>query len=274
MPRWLKALGHLNRFPEVWRCLRQSRDGWAIARGYLGVGTPSFPRHLRLTNGIDLELRTIHDLVTAWVVFFRKEYHLPPDASVVLDLGANYGAFTLFAAHTAPRAQVISVEPFPYSFDRLADHVRRHQLEGRVQAWRLGVAGAAGTRQMPQRPDLSQLVGLLPPGAEAGAGGCVEVQVLSLPEVLDRVARLPGCGQVDFLKIDIEGAEHEIFRNTPPAALARVRLVGMEYHPFGSKKELFATLEGAGLVCVDDRPLGTEHGVAHFARTGPADASR
>jgi FkbM family methyltransferase len=272
MPRWLKSLRHLNRIPEVWRCLRQSRHGWPLVRGYLGVGTLSYPRHLQLHNGIDLELRNVHDLVTAWVIFFRNEYHLPPDASVVLDLGANYGAFTLFAARTAPNARVISVEPFPPSFERLAGHVGRHQLDGRVHPWPFGVAASAGTRQMPLRPDESPFLGLLPPGA--AAGGCVDVQVLTLPEVLDRVSQMPGCARIDFLKVDIEGAEHEIFRTTPPAVLARVRRVGMEYHPSGSKKELFAALEKAGLVCVDDRAIAPDHGVAHFARTGPEDTPR
>jgi hypothetical protein len=40
----------------------------------------------------------------------------------------------------------------------------------------------------------------------------------------------------------------------------------MEYHPHGSKQELFQALERSGFICVSDNVMGFNSGVAYFQR--------
>jgi hypothetical protein len=54
----------------------------------------------------------------------------------------------------------------------------------------------------------------------------VNVECVSLADLLER----EGLDFVDYLKVDIEGAEYELFEQTPPAVLARFRMIGLEYH--------------------------------------------
>jgi hypothetical protein len=74
--------------------------------------------------------------------------------------------------------------------------------------------------------------------------------------------------ELDMLKMDVEGAEHEVFPATPTQVLRRIRHIGLEYHPNGSKSGLFALLTAAGFDLVQDAPtpLAPNSGVAHFCR--------
>jgi FkbM family methyltransferase len=69
----------------------------------------------------------------------------------------------------------------------------------------------------------------------------IEVQTIGLRKFLDK--------KVDFLKIDIEGAEVEVLHDISDL-LVNVEKIFVEYHSFVEKEqmlpEIFATLKGAG----------------------------
>ena len=265
MTRLLRAVSHLDRSPEVARCLAGCRPAWGVVRRYLAGGGGGYPLAVSLPGGVRLELQNYHDLATAWVVFFRDEYRLPGRAKAILDLGANIGCFSLRAAARFPAARVVAVEPFPSTFERLSANVAANRPDGRIVCWRLGVAAGAGERVMSAEGP-SQSRGIQPDGGATAAPGDARVPVAPLGEVVARAAEEMRAEVIDFLKIDIEGGEHESILATPTTALARVARLGMEYHPNRPKAPLFAHLEGAGLRLVHDRPFGAEVGVAHFAR--------
>ncbi len=94
---------------------------------------------------------------------------------------------------------------------------------------------------------------------------------MTLEEVLERACEAFGTKTIDFVKIDIEGAEHETILATSPAALKRIRFLGMEYHPNRPKANLFDHLISAGFCLQHDRVIGTDVGVCHFYhKCGPA----
>jgi hypothetical protein len=59
------------------------------------------------------------------------------------------------------------------------------------------------------------------------------VNATTLPEIIEhhRLAR------IDFLKMDCEGAEYEIFRSIPMDVLVMVRQIAMECHNQGAGRE-------------------------------------
>lgn len=123
LPRAIRPLSHIGRVGEVWRCARRLRDWKRITEIYLGWRTAHYPLAITTVDGVSMTVENFAELVTAWVVFCRQEYSVSRRATTILDLGANYGAFTLFAAATAHEAQIVGVEPYPKSFSRLVDHV-------------------------------------------------------------------------------------------------------------------------------------------------------
>jgi len=261
--RSVKSLAYLKRLPEVWRCVRQSYRPLAVTSRYLQVGTNGYPFSLRLRSGITLVLNDFHDVVTAWVVFFRNEYEISQDVMTVVDLGANIGCFSLRVASEFPMARVIAVEPFPATVDRLAGHVRLNALQERIHIWRLAVAGGSSQRRMPAAgPGPSR--GLLAAADEFR--NTVSVSAISLSEVLSKACTAFGTQTIDFLKMDIEGAEHEAVLATPPSALKVIRRLGLEYHPNQPKTKLFNLLTNSGLHMEHDRVIGPDVGIAHFRR--------
>jgi len=265
LPRWTRAL-RPRRLAELSRALQRFENHGALARAYLRPSSATFPLELRTRTGWTLTLRDWHDAATAWVVFCREEYRVPLRARCIVDIGANFGAFSLYAASRAPWARVVSLEPHPDEFPRLVQHVAANGLGQRVHALQLAVASEAGTRWMdadPAHPAPSR--GLHPPGEDAPARS-VAVRAATLPELLDRARLIAGAERIGLVKMDVEGAEHEILPDLPSGALFDVDAWVMEYHPNGPRAALFAALEREGLRLERDVQAHPDSGVAHFRR--------
>ncbi len=248
--RFLKLFSNLGRISEVFRCIREC-PGWPrVVPGYLGLVAPRFPCEFATRSGERLNLATFEDLVTCWIVFIRRDYAVERSCRTIVDAGANIGAFTLFAARSAPEARIIALEPFPSTFERLRNHVEQSPYRDRITCREWALCDSDGVRRMDDTPMASQFRGLLVPD---GRSSGVEVKGVSLASLLDR-ERLD---RVDLLKLDIEGSEYEIMESAPAEILERVGTIAMEYHPNGSKTCLFQRLGDAGFEPVLDEPSPT-----------------
>jgi FkbM family methyltransferase len=255
----LSGVRHLSRAVEIWRCLRQSNDAANVIASYLGVRVPDYPLDFQTPYGDVMTLADFHDLVTAWILFYRREYRIDPRCRVIIDAGANIGAFTLLAARVAPASRVIALEPFPETRARLEGHLARNALSDRVFARPWALSQSDAIRHMNDACLPSQSRGLL---SDKAPGSGVAVEAIRLTTLWER----EGIDRVDLLKMDIEGAEHEVVLSTPPEVLRRARSIALEYHPNAPKGPLFARFREAGFRLVHDAPAphGPDGGVAHF----------
>jgi FkbM family methyltransferase len=262
-PRWMQAAAHLGRLPELARCAVRLRPPVRAARAYLGLGA-RYPFELATRRGTRFRVDGFHDLATAWVIFCRGEYAVDPRARCIVDIGANFGAFTLLAAEAAPEARIVAVEPFPAEFARLQANVAANGLAGRVRCLRVAVAAEAGERRMETGGAPAQSRGLLPPDAAPEASVAVFAEPLG--DILRRAMEDAESARIDLVKMDVEGAEHELIPHLTAETLARVDAWQMEYHPNGPSAPLFAALERAGLRLVRDLRFHPDSGVAWFRR--------
>jgi FkbM family methyltransferase len=155
----------------------------------------------------------------------RREYEhaasLVQDPKWIVDLGANIGLASVFFLERFPGCKVLAVEPDPENIDicrlNLAPYGDRVTL---IQAavWphrtRLNVShdfgdGLAWATKVVQSA----------PG-EAGA-----VEGIDMPTLIGRT----GGAEIDFLKMDIEGAELPLF-SADTSWLGRVKALGVELH--------------------------------------------
>ncbi len=127
----------------------------------------------------------------------------------VLDIGANLGYYTLLAADlVGPEGRVLSVEPNPHVFRFLSDSVSVNGFSGRVDLINAALAGkdATGTAAFFVPNGEPKNGRFLIPGEQTEAlkplGDVFEVTVDHLSE--NRFERL------DFVKIDVEGAEMDV----------------------------------------------------------------
>lgn len=129
---------------------------------------------------------------------------------IVLDIGANIGAFSLFAAKKAK--QVYAVEPL-YS-DILKKNLEMNAIKN-VKILEIGLGRSALI-------DLSY------------CGRKKTVQCMPLSKIIDL------CGEhVDFLKIDCEGSEWTI----APEELKGIRRIECEVHNFNKNKKFYNFLK-------------------------------
>jgi FkbM family methyltransferase len=146
-----------------------------------------------------------------------------------VDVGANWGYYTLLAAHlVGARGRVVSLEPDPRLFPILMKNIGYNRLDN-ATALQIAAADEAsvlilsGYNEEDDNRGLSRLV----EQAERGARS-FQVQGQAIDAVLDE----HGIGEVDLLKMDIEGAEELALRGMSRGLSAqRFRRILLELHP-------------------------------------------
>jgi FkbM family methyltransferase len=153
-------------------------------------------------------------------VFVDEEYRLPTDdgpVRTIVDLGSHVGVSVLWFRAQYPDAEIVAVEPHPETFRRLQANVGHLPRVHLVQA---AVGSTDGPRAL-FASDESWAASLLPQPALDRVG---QVTCRRLDGLLVEL----GLESIDVLKVDIEGAEHEVLSTF--AGLARVRTLVCEYH--------------------------------------------
>lgn len=171
---------------------------------------------------------------------------------VVVDIGANIGAFTILAASRG--ARVYAFEPNPEAFSILERNIRENGFSDRVDARELAIAGHAGELEI-SIPDSEKIYSLgsattCAPGREQLAA-VPEVRLRSFlvrAQTLSSVAsEIPGTfPAIRFLKIDCEGAEWEILRSLEAGGTGVSTHIAMETHAGYAEKDLLALLGHLG----------------------------
>ena len=158
-------------------------------------------------------------------VFLEQEYDFetrsPP--RTIVDAGANIGLAAIYFANRYPDAKIISIEPEEGNFKALQRNVAPYPNIVPLHAalW-----------------DKNEEISLVDPGlgewgfmTEGGGNGQSRSKVRSLVQAMtvDRIMRDYGIEKIDILKIDIEGAEKEVFRDTSPW-ISKVDAIIIELH--------------------------------------------
>jgi FkbM family methyltransferase len=162
-------------------------------------------------------------------IFLKQDYGAIPDDSIVLDLGAHIGVFSIYATTTARNVVVYAYEPYPDFCTALRGNVRLNRRDETVHCFSVAVASETGTREL----YLGGGQFFFPSVVGPTKGDHVEQMVVpctTLREIME-VNRLE---HIDLLKMDCEGAEYEILYSTPPSYLARIAEIRMEYHNLDS----------------------------------------
>jgi FkbM family methyltransferase len=173
-----------------------------------------------IAHPIHLRLRTSDTSLLEEILLNREyDFEPPKPPRTIIDAGANIGLTSVFLANRFPSARIIAVEPDPGNFAVLQSNLASYRnvtavlaaLWGQTHPLRLVDAGTGNwgfqTREV---------------GKEVLGGTVPGVTVDSLMERF-------GWGHVDLLKIDIEGAEKEVFAEAEKW-IDRVGMIIVELH--------------------------------------------
>lgn len=183
-----------------------------------------------------------------WEVFASDDYpwkilraDLDPKDPFIIDVGAHIGAFTLAMVEKRSDLAASCYEPSPGTFALLSRNVKDNGLESTIEVHQEAVSAVAGEISFWEAEPGSCENSSVP---IAGAS-CITVTAVTLAEAVERSAR-----SVDLLKLDCEGAEHDMIPATPPDVWQRVRHIFLEYHPHAESSwdDLRAVLEANDFV--------------------------
>ena len=155
---------------------------------------------------------------------------LGPDG-IAIDCGANLGDVTAQLAATG--ARVVAFEPDPFAYDALS---RKAARLPNVEAVNAAVGPKAATMTLwrhagfDDKPKIrSQASTLMAGNLTSDPASGVEVEVIDFPAFVE--AELENRDRIDFLKIDIEGAEIDLLNALEDRdLLSRIRLTVVETH--------------------------------------------
>ena len=141
--------------------------------------------------------------------------------NVIIDVGAHVGLFSLYLALRHPEVTIVAFEPEPHNFRNLAANVARHRALN-IFAFNLAVTADGASFSLCR-----------PPANSGGASGYfTETEgyraSVASSVTLDSIFARFVPGRCALLKLDCEGAEHEIV--PPCSVLPRVDWFCAEFH--------------------------------------------
>ncbi|GAC1707857.1 MAG: hypothetical protein NVS9B7_22010 [Flavisolibacter sp.] len=161
-----------------------------------------------------------YEILNTYKEIFVEEiykFHALREDPFIIDCGANIGLSVIYFKSIYPKATITAFEPDITNADIFEKNIVMHQLKNitlvRAAVWNkadtlsfysTGSQGSkiAADHRSPQQP--------------------IQVKAIRLADLLQQT-------QVDFLKIDIEGAEFEVLQDCGPF-LSNVQNIFLEYH--------------------------------------------
>jgi FkbM family methyltransferase len=153
----------------------------------------------------------------------KSEYWLPHAfrPKVILDIGGNIGVAAVDFAFRYPDARIVTVEPVRENFELLRKNTAGFP---NIEAFQFAL-GRENVRQTIQKIG-ERSFGSYSLVKTARVGASEEVVVREMNAFLDEA----GIGQIDLMKIDIEGAEYDLLKALDPARLEKVSWIVGELH--------------------------------------------
>lgn len=210
--------------------------------------------HYETKEGINFKLRRdVWDSAVIienwWAGEYLKDLKKIENEPTIIDVGAHIGSFSVFMAIKFDNAKVFAFEPNPDNFELLHENIEINRLENKIFPFEVAVDSEEGNRaKFYLHPDNLGMHSLLyrkpkSPRYEQKKR-IIEVETISLKEIFEK-NRISKC---DLLKMDCEGCEYNVLYGTPKDILEKIKIITIECHPEGDKKELKKYLEQSGFI--------------------------
>ena len=180
-------------------------------------------------NGADLSLRIDDsDIRVFKQIFVDNEYdslNLPETAKTIIDLGANIGLSALFFIKKFPASRIVAVEPDAVNFSIMEKNLEKFSKS--ISFLQAAIWPTDGEVSLVEEDDDHTSLGAWGYRTEASNGNSgLSVKAVTIPTIMKQY----GMDFVDILKVDIEGAEYELFEKNYEDWIDKVGLIIIETH--------------------------------------------
>jgi len=193
--------------------------------------------HPKKLKGFGIALRAGSSDVDVLADLLAFERYLPeelnPQPKFILDLGANIGCSTAHFASLFPEARIFGVELETNNYELALQNTSFYG--SRITLINGGVWSSAGRAFF---SGINNDAFSICPNTENGR----EVTTLTVDELIDGY----GIPRLDYVKIDIEGAEQEVLLNCEPKWLEKVLRLSVEIHNAEIKQKISQRLASYG----------------------------
>jgi FkbM family methyltransferase len=254
--------------------IRAAFRGWPqiAAKGFLWkhVSLPDREVDMKTRAGTTITaplVRNIGALYTAIDVFafdaYECEWELE-DHPVVIDIGANIGAWVLRLAEQRPQVVGTCYEPDPAAAFYLTRNLEANGLAARIGVRSEAVSDRTGAAVLHQAEPGDGTSSLRPVSHVSQFERDMPVQTVSFSDAIESVG-----SRVSLVKIDCEGAEYDIVGHSPPSAWERIERIVVEFHPAPAEKVkgLRDRLTGIGFNVIKERLRNDGEGTLWLARS-------
>ncbi len=138
----------------------------------------------------------------------------------IIDIGANIGAFSIFAAHNAKKGIIYAFEPSVENYVLLKKNIKLNNITN-LKPINQAVAAKNGTTKLylDKSNKAAHSINIVSKDYNV-------VKTVSLSNVF-KTHRIKEC---NLLKLDCEGAEYEILLNTSSSTFKKINKIVCEYH--------------------------------------------
>ena len=167
------------------------------------------------------------DILVIWEIWKAKIYddvRFPiREENVVVDIGGHIGGFAVRAARLAHRGHVYAYEASGKNYAILEKNRQLNNAQN-LYIHNNAVSHQSGAMKFFMPSDNGALGSLM----QESDSPMETVQATTLTDIVIENS----LEQIDYLKMDVEGAEYDILLNCPSETLSKVRRIVMEYHEF------------------------------------------
>lgn len=183
------------------------------------------------------------DMAVFEQIFVNREYefHVPASPRFIVDGGANVGLASIWFANRYPAAKIVAVEPYVENIRLLRENTSDYP---NIEVLQAAIWHQDGDLQTVTHDGSGRFLGHW--GVQV-----MEAQAATenrIPAVtVDRILSESKQEVIDILKLDVEGAEKEIFSANCQAWLAKTNVVVIELHDRfkpGCSHSVFSALAG------------------------------
>lgn len=177
-------------------------------------------------NGLKIRTADMKSFVWQFYeIFFRNFYTFNTSAKhpVIYDCGSNIGTSVLFFSLKYPLAKIVAFEASPYIFGILESNIKNNNVTNATLH-----QNAVWIR--------NEIIEFSDEGADSGSvysisdAKKIKVQAVDFLEIIKKEDR------IDFLKIDIEGAENDLLPHIA-SQLDKIENIFIEYHSFNNMEQ-------------------------------------
>jgi len=145
--------------------------------------------------------------------------YLSQSATVILDIGANTGVFSILSSVNNPKARIIAVEPIDVNFSILQQNINKNKITN-IAAIKVAISNTDGIAKMFMLKDsLNYMTSInlnryddAPEVKQKREVVEVEIPMISFPTLQHKY----NLDKLDLVKIDVEEHEYEVLQSMYP----------------------------------------------------------